>query len=638
MVTEKLIDSNVTSLNDLRRPQDGDWLLSTETSNCYGSVTHDQHDSNLAGLQPPQRAWSNRKLSILRKKLQALLKPGKTERSKMLPIVKPKDEIIRPPMPKAASSQHDSPPRAPTLKKRSTRRLPVIAKNAKRHLDKQELRGYISEKRQLESSQHNIDVDSHEATSQLFLTSEEHKDTTESPSKTRQSVSIDQQKGNDDDSRTDYVVDKWQRIFKERQKERSRRRSRADRTDSFGLIQSRQPPGDGTSESDHYNPLDGVAEDQFYGEGELHRISTWPPYRGITGELDGDTVPKAMGAQRIPLRRVHTFAGGASFPPVAEIPQSLGQKASELSILRARPPPSSRQIDRTVNANLKQGSLENYELQINATNYRRPERHIEKDEEVIEAKIRALKAELRSIKYEEKLEELQQKASQYKEGRSADHPRTASTSPDEHSLSRRGRRRNSSLVRKRAPLVQSNKPVSYGNAPIRSAPVPSRSSVSVSSDSDSTQEVTPSPHGRQKRQTIIVSPPRSPSTSSDRSYSPKLESSTNPLASSVPPKSILREPRAWFPEEIDPFREGIAPVRSAQGGRDHIPPNARWTKIDRLLVNPEALDAGNERYEERPDYVIVLRVLTREEIELYALKTQDIRGRLLFKSVFERFD
>lgn len=59
--------------------------------------------------------------------------------------------------------------------------------------------------------------------------------------------------------------------------------------------------------------------------------------------------------------------------------------------------------------------------------------------------------------------------------------------------------------------------------------------------------------------------------------------------------------------------------------KEGIPPNARWTKIDRKLVNPEALDIGGERYEERSDYVIVLRVLTKDEIERYALKTREIR-------------
>ena len=90
-------------------------------------------------------------------------------------------------------------------------------------------------------------------------------------------------------------------------------------------------------------------------------------------------------------------------------------------------------------------------------------------------------------------------------------------------------------------------------------------------------------------------------------------------------KSILRQPREKFPEDPAPVREGVAPLKDA--GKKGIPPNARWTKIDRKLVNPEALELGNERYEERVDYVIVLRVLTKDEIQEYAAKTQEIRER-----------
>ena len=90
-------------------------------------------------------------------------------------------------------------------------------------------------------------------------------------------------------------------------------------------------------------------------------------------------------------------------------------------------------------------------------------------------------------------------------------------------------------------------------------------------------------------------------------------------------KSILRPPREKFPEDPAPVREGVAPLKDA--GKKGIPPNARWTKIDRKLVNPEALEMGNERYEERVDYVIVLRVLTKEEIQEYAAKTQEIREK-----------
>ena len=99
----------------------------------------------------------------------------------------------------------------------------------------------------------------------------------------------------------------------------------------------------------------------------------------------------------------------------------------------------------------------------------------------------------------------------------------------------------------------------------------------------------------------------------------------------VRPKGILRPPREKFPEDPAPIREGVAPLKDA--GKKGIPPNARWTKIDRKLVNPEALEMGNERFEERVDSVIVLRVLSKEEIEQYAKRTQEIRemrGQSLF--------
>ncbi|KAL4877510.1 hypothetical protein BJY04DRAFT_198154 [Aspergillus karnatakaensis] len=91
----------------------------------------------------------------------------------------------------------------------------------------------------------------------------------------------------------------------------------------------------------------------------------------------------------------------------------------------------------------------------------------------------------------------------------------------------------------------------------------------------------------------------------------------------APPKGILKPPRDKFPEEPNPVREGVAPLKDAH--KKGIPPGARWTKIDRRLVNPAALEAGQERFEERPEYVIVLRVLSKEEIQNYAVKTQEIR-------------
>ena len=58
-----------------------------------------------------------------------------------------------------------------------------------------------------------------------------------------------------------------------------------------------------------------------------------------------------------------------------------------------------------------------------------------------------------------------------------------------------------------------------------------------------------------------------------------------------------------------------------------IPPGARWTKIDRRLVNVRALEEANERFEERSDFVIVLRVLSKDEIQALADRTREIRGQ-----------
>ncbi|KAJ5619355.1 hypothetical protein N7510_003339 [Penicillium lagena] len=99
-------------------------------------------------------------------------------------------------------------------------------------------------------------------------------------------------------------------------------------------------------------------------------------------------------------------------------------------------------------------------------------------------------------------------------------------------------------------------------------------------------------------------------------------------------KGILKAPRPSFPEERNPVREGVAPLKDAHD--QGIPPGARWTKIDRRLVNPAALEIGNERFEERSDYVIVLRVLSKEEIQAYAIKTKEIRDTRHQESVRDR--
>ncbi|CAK7233265.1 hypothetical protein SCUCBS95973_008536 [Sporothrix curviconia] len=94
-----------------------------------------------------------------------------------------------------------------------------------------------------------------------------------------------------------------------------------------------------------------------------------------------------------------------------------------------------------------------------------------------------------------------------------------------------------------------------------------------------------------------------------------------------PVKSILKAPKDKFPEEANPIREGVAPHKDDKTKQQGVPPGARWTRISRKLVNPEALTIGKERFEVRDDFVIVLRVLSREEIEAYTIATAQIRDQ-----------
>ena len=111
---------------------------------------------------------------------------------------------------------------------------------------------------------------------------------------------------------------------------------------------------------------------------------------------------------------------------------------------------------------------------------------------------------------------------------------------------------------------------------------------------------------REEKQVRVVSPPRD-------------------KAESKPIKGILKTPSAKFPEEQNPIREGVAPHKDDKSKKD-VPAGARWTKISRKKVNPEALTVGKERFEVRDDFVIVLRVLGKEEIQAYATATAQIRG------------
>lgn len=98
-------------------------------------------------------------------------------------------------------------------------------------------------------------------------------------------------------------------------------------------------------------------------------------------------------------------------------------------------------------------------------------------------------------------------------------------------------------------------------------------------------------------------------------------------------KPILRRPREQFLEDPPFLRDGVASLH--QSGKA-IPKGARWTKINSRLVCAETLELANERYEPREDFVIVLRVLTKEEIEQYATFTHEIRNNRALATLSRR--
>jgi len=130
---------------------------------------------------------------------------------------------------------------------------------------------------------------------------------------------------------------------------------------------------------------------------------------------------------------------------------------------------------------------------------------------------------------------------------------------------------------------------------------------------------------REEKQVRLVSPPRNPA-GGDGGASSALVAAT-----AAPIRGILKQPSAKFPEEANPVREGVAPHKEDKKLKE-VPDGARWTKILRKIVNPEALTIGKERFEVRDDFVIVLRVLSKEEIQAYAAATTVLRGEFFLLS------
>ncbi|KAL5359393.1 hypothetical protein BJX96DRAFT_148317 [Aspergillus floccosus] len=212
------------------------------------------------------------------------------------------------------------------------------------------------------------------------------------------------------------------------------------------------------------------------------------------------------------------------------------------------------------------------------------------------------------------------------------HRRSRASEPREHERSGRSRRVSRRLVEDGSDAYTSDEDLKNYRREPSARRKPTGSDASSSSERSYPYLTVERPrrrrsHSRPRPRDLSASPKDIPG----RPDSVRKADSASPDA---PPKGILKPPRDKFPEEPNPIREGVAPLKDAH--KKGIPPGARWTKIDRRLVNPAALEAGKERFEERPDCVIVLRVLSKEEIQAYALKTQEIRDSRYHEYVRER--
>ena len=57
---------------------------------------------------------------------------------------------------------------------------------------------------------------------------------------------------------------------------------------------------------------------------------------------------------------------------------------------------------------------------------------------------------------------------------------------------------------------------------------------------------------------------------------------------------------------------------------EDIPKVAKWTKISRRLLNPEALERVSKRDKVRNNFVVVFGVVTKQEIHDFTISTQSI--------------
>ncbi|KAL2888963.1 zinc finger protein DHHC domain containing protein [Ceratocystis lukuohia] len=167
-------------------------------------------------------------------------------------------------------------------------------------------------------------------------------------------------------------------------------------------------------------------------------------------------------------------------------------------------------------------------------------------------------------------------------------------------------------------------PASSSPRPAGSPPLDKSAAAFESASAASEGDEEDTPRGRTK-------PTDVPEKKQVRVVSPKREKSQGPKKL----KGILKQP-SKFPENNDINELSNAAADSSDDRWDRnkelvetgnpIPEGARWTRLARRIVNREALDMENEKYDVMDDQIIVMRVLSHAEIQAYADATAELRA------------
>ena len=527
--------SKADSTTTLHRPHDGAWSFAARVQDSPPKPVKDE-EREKSQARSSQWGWFRALFTYLNHTLRKVNLPsGSAQSENVLPVAEPRVLSLQQISPQQAATDviQDLQNESVTTSFMKTEIEPE--QSASTHSRTGTLTAYIAEKRQVEIDMHDKDTTQNPDTKKLYLLGKSEYDPLQDDFKDGNHAPRSPDWNRD---RTDYVVNKWQEIFKQRRKNRSRGRT----------------PGNQVVLSRGRLPRSGSAMKSSSG-------SVAP--KGARSQNDRRQLQLKMG------RRNSSVDSDVS---AHEVRQPQPARIRSPRTTRSRPGQQERVAEyrsETIYQPLPQP--------------------------------RSSHVELKSQEYSMASDEGQHTEPETSED-SAEHV---------GDVPRRGRRRDSSLAR------EDNKPkvVEYGSIPVgsdHSSPRPNDSEQPANS-------IHPSkPPGRRVR---VVSPSPQRSTSTDSV--PRRDARRRPHEL----KGILRRPTDRFPEHTESHREGVAPLDPLGPTHRNIPPNARWTKIDRRLVNPEALELGSERFEERQDFVIVLRVLSKEEIEQYALKTQELRSK-----------